>query len=104
MNEEEMNEVMMQGINRFLFWSWNFESVPYMMNVFGKRCRVMVPEVIVKAKWTCGVDHMVEKWLAATEHSEPAALFPMFYMELSADNRRALLQWVINNYKREMKL
>ena len=99
-----MNEAMMQGINRFLFWSWNFESVPYTMNVCGKKLRVMVPEVIVNAEWTCSVDHMVEKWFAVAEHSEPAALFPRFYMELSADNRRALLQWVINNYERELKL
>lgn len=51
MSQEERVEAMIQGINRFLFCNWNFDSVPYDMNVCGTIRRIMVPRVIVEAEW-----------------------------------------------------
>ena len=57
---------MIQGINRFLFCNWNFESVLYDWNVCGVIHHITVPRVIVEAKWTCSIDHIVDKWFDAT--------------------------------------
>lgn len=104
MTYDEKVEAMIQGVNRFLFYNWNFDSVPYDMNVYGTIRHIMIPRVIVEAEWNCDVDHIIDKWFAATKFSEPDAYFPRLYAELSVDNRRAFLTWIINNYKGEQQI
>lgn len=104
MTQEEITEAMIQGINRFLFCNWNFESVTYDLNVSGNVHHVVVPRVIVEAEWNCNVSHMINKWFEATKSGNPDAYFPRFYAELSSDNRRTFLTWIVNHYKGGQKL
>lgn len=104
MTQEERNEAMIQGINRFLFCNWNFATVTYKRNIGGEARYVTIPQVIAEAKWTCGVEHMIDKWFAATKSGNTDAYFARFYAELSNDNRRAFLEWIVTNYTKEQKL
>lgn len=99
-NEQLLVEAMAQGVNRFLFYCWNYELQAYRIN----NVEYNVPEVILKAEWSCSVDHMVRKWLDATQSGNSDAYFTRFYAELDADNRRALLNWIMCSYNGEIKL
>lgn len=102
--KEETKEAMIQGINRFLFCGWNFETTLCEVKMHGDICHVTMPRVIAEAKWSCNLEHMIAKWNDATRSGNPDAYFPRFYAELSVDNRRAFLEWIIENYKNEQKI
>lgn len=104
LKNEEVKEAMIQGINRFLFCGWNFETTLCKVRMNGDVCHVTVPRVIAEAKWNCNVEHMVGKWNEVTKSGNTDAYFPRFYAELSTDNRRAFLEWVIENYTKEPKI
>lgn len=97
-------EAMMKGANKFLFHNWNFDSAFYEYTLNGEKRNVLIPKVIVEAKWNCGVAHMIDKWRNATKDGNSDAYFAKLYADLSVDNRRALLQWIMENYKGEQKL
>lgn len=64
LKNEEVKEAMIQGINRFLFCGWNFETTLCKVRMNGDVCHVTVPRVIAEAKWNCNVEHMV--WSSPT--------------------------------------
>lgn len=101
---KEIKEAMIQGINRFLFCGWNFETTLYKTSAHGELRHITVPRVIIEAKWNCNVEHMISKWNEVTKSGNPDAYFPRFYIELSTDNRRAFLDWIIENYTKESKI
>ena len=97
-------EAAIQGINRFIFCGWNYDCVRY---TFRNSCGVYttyVPRVITETKWNCDLDHIVSKWSEATKSDNPDAYFVRFYAELSADNRRAFLNSIIDNYYSEQRI
>ena len=100
--KEKTKEAMIRGINRFLFYAWNYDTTVYETQQNGEMCRFFVPRVMIEAKWNCNVDHIVDKWCKAVQSGNPDAYFPRFYAELSADNRRAFLEWIIKNYTDEL--
>lgn len=97
-------EAMMKGANKFLFHNWNFESAFYEFNTGSVRRSVFVPRAIIETEWNCSVGHMVCKWLDTIKDGDSNAYFAKFYAELSIDNRRALLEWIMKNYKGEQKI
>lgn len=90
----------MNGINKLMFYSWNYDSFAF--DLYGNT--VYVPEVILKAEWTCNVEHMISKWLEATRNEDAHGYFSRFYANLDANNRIALMQWVLENYHDDISL
>ena len=52
----------------------------------------------------CPICHMVNKWQLATQSKDPHTYLIKFYTELDIQNRRLLLEWVLNYYNDEIKL
>lgn len=102
--DDNTKEAMIQGINRFLFYAWNFDSTVVRINVGGEVLLESVPRVVAEAKWNCTVSHMVEKWFKATKSGNADAYFQRFYAELSSDNRRAFLEWIVEHYCGEQNI
>ena len=98
-------KIAMIAINKWMFHGWNYESVPLTIKTpYGTTDTVNVPQFIKEVKWTCNTSHMLEKWNKATRTQDPDTYMTKFYAELDYNNRRLLLEWVIQNYNGERSL
>ena len=77
-------------------------EVPDFVN--GGSKTVHIPQFLAEAKWTCNLPHMIEKWNNACQPRNPDAYLVKFYANLDGDNRKILLEWVLQNYTDEKKL
>ena len=96
----ENMKIAMTAINKWLFHGWNYESVLVETASF-KGC---VPQFLKEVKWTCNLDHMIEKWHHAVKSRNTDAYLPAFYANLDGDNRKLLLEWILQNYNGEKPL
>ena len=86
------------GINKFMFFSWNYEMTQIERN--GRK--MCLPRFIVEAKWSCNLDHIISKWNGCiTDSKDSYAFLPRFYAELDGENRRALLDYVLEHREGE---
>lgn len=111
MNEKKIitdSESAVRGINKFMFFSWNFSSEYYeWTDWFGHARHEVLPTFIweLRDKWTCGFDHVVDKWHGVCEDSRSSHdLIPMFYGRMGAECRRIMLEWIVENYTDEQAL
>lgn len=103
--EERDLQMMMIGANKFQFHAWNYELVSYdYVDFGGEKKHTYVPRFIVEAEWNCNIQHMIGKWKSSLKSEDPDTYIPRFYAELSKDNRKAFLKWVMNNYDDEQKI
>lgn len=102
----EALKIGIEAVNRWLFYGWNYEmvnvEVPDFVN--GGSKTVHIPQFLAEAKWTCNLPHMIEKWNNACQPRNPDAYLVKFYANLDGDNRKILLEWVLQNYTDEKKL
>lgn len=96
----------MEAINRWIYHAWNYEMCPIAVPDYANNCskRIYVPRFLAEVKWTCNLQHMVDKWKLACLSQNESAYLMTFYANLDNDNRRALLEWVLENYTTERKL
>ena len=96
----------MEAINKFMYYSWNYNVIYHTwINCRGEKVTKVIPEFIAKVKWSCGIDHILEKWYVFTSKTNDAnAYMPRFYAELDDKNRQLLLEWVMTNYNNEKKI
>lgn len=99
----ENSRIAMAAINKWIYFSLNYDVVPY-TNKNNNNEIVYVPEFIPAIKWMCPICHMVNKWQLATQSKDPHTYLIKFYTELDIQNRRLLLEWVLNYYNDEIKL
>ncbi len=98
-------KIAMMAINKWLFHGWNYDVVPITITTpDGGTKTHYVPEFLKKVKWTCNINHMIEKWNYATRTQDPDAYMVKFYAELDNTNRKLLLEWVVQNYNDERSL
>ena len=99
-------KIAMIAINKWLFYGWNYKVVPMAVTTpGGVTMATYVPEFIKEVKWTCHISHMLEKWTAAATHSQTSdAYMVQFYADLDDNNRKLLLEWIIQNYNGEKPL
>lgn len=98
---EQMKSAL-YGIDKFMFFSWNYAMTETEVN--GKK--VCLPKFIVKANWSCSLDHIVSKWNSCTtdfkgNERDSYAFLPRFYAELDGENRRALIDYVMEHREGE---
>ena len=98
---EQMRSAL-YGINKFMFFSWNYAMTEFELN--GRK--MYLPKFIVEAKWSCNLDHIISKWKGCITDSkgndrDSYAFLPRFYAELDGKNRRALLDYVMEHREGE---
>lgn len=97
--------IAMIAINKWMFHGWKYKVVPMTFTTpGGVSVTPYVPEFLKEVKWTCHISHMLEKWNHATRSQDPDTYMTKFYAELDNNNRRLLLEWVIQNYNGEKSL
>ena len=94
-------ELMMIGINRFMYHSWNYQFSQKTVNMNGQD--IIVPRFVLEVEWDCPTPHMVTKWVEATRTGDSHSYMSRFYSELGTANREKLISWVMDNYSDEMK-
>lgn len=94
----------MEAINKWLYFGWNFGLVYHKWDGFSGIMAETIPVFIRDAKWTCSLDHMLDKWHEAIKSGNTDAYLVKFYSMLDGENRIALMKWVLENYDDEMKL
>lgn len=99
---KEQIETSVLAVNRFIFHAWNYKlDRDHILTAEGEHC---VPEFISKVPWSCNIDHLYIKWLHVyNKYGSSSAMFA-FYAELDSENRRALIEWVMENYHGEQKI
>lgn len=101
-------ESAVRGINKFMYFSWNFRSDYHeWTDIFGAERAECLPDFIweLKDKWTCGFDHIVDKWHGVCQDAGSSyALIPLFYGRMGGMNRRIMLEWIVENYTDEQSL
>lgn len=94
-----MNDIMktaMVSINKWMYFGWNYLTVEH----GGQH----LPKFLVEAKWTCNLEHMVSKWSNVTRKKNPHAYISTFYSELDMENRKAMIEWVMENFNDEKRI
>lgn len=100
-------QISIEAINKFMFYTYNFPSVPSGRTETDEDGNVMawyVPGFIMEANWTTNRDHMISKWIGFAKHYRYAEVFHKFYCELDCKNRKAMLEWIMTNYNSEQHI
>lgn len=100
-------QIAMAAINKWLYFGWNFQVQDYTYELADGTVRhEVLPRFLMEAKWTCNKQHMIGKWKRACDcnAADTNAYTARFYADLDIGNRKAMLDWVINNYNLERKL
>lgn len=102
----EALKIGIEAVNRWLFHAWNYDSVEFAVPDYANGCskRIIIPKFLAEAKWTCSLPHMIDKWKEACGSRNTDAYLVAFYASLDNENRRILLEWVLQNYTDERKL
>lgn len=108
--EKELNDLEsgILAVNKFMFYSWNFNSVCVEYdNGWGKHIQRVLPEFIwaLREQWPCNFDHIVDKWDGVCKDSDtPYDLLPLFYARMGSESRRIMLTWILQNYNDEQNI
>lgn len=101
---EEDKIVAMCGINKFMYFSWNYErSYGEWTDMWGKKHAEVLPKFIWEIEWSCNFDHVITMWEESTCTKDTYAYIPRFYGRLGGD-REKFLRWICENYNDEMAL
>ena len=84
----------MTAINEMFYYINNAE----MVKADGYMTSGWVPSVIDKCDWPCGHDHAVDSW-NSIDDMPIVNKFIVFYGNLDNENRKAMLNWILDNYK-----
>ena len=95
----DTTNTMVEGINKFLFWNWNYKSER------NSEDGHYYPDAVLHAKWHCNLQHLCDKWRSFAEREKNVSMANIsFYGELDNENRMAFLTWIVENYNDEHKL
>lgn len=101
----ESIKTAIKAINKWVFFGWNYTCVEHdWTDGYGEMRHEVVPRFLAEINWDCGFDHILSKWhLAVKEHNTDAYLVK-FYAELGIENRKLLLEWVMEHYNDEREI
>lgn len=104
----EALKIGIEAVNRWIFHGWNYDTTTVAVPdpAYDNKCAksLTVPRFLAEAKWSCNLPHMIEKLNSACRNKTADAYLVSFYAELDNYNRKALLEWVLQNYTDERKL
>lgn len=100
--KKEIDNIALKAINKFFYFSQNYVCDHAF---YSKGKTLYVPKFITDCKWSYGTAHIAEKWWnIVTNGNDSYGVMNRFYAELDNDCRITLLNWVLENYKDEIKL
>lgn len=101
----ENKQSAIQGMNEMFYYAMN---IPYVQityrNFGGGEHTKWVPTFIKEVPWNCNMLHMVEKWESCIEKCGAFGEFMYFYSLLDNENRRLLLEYILDNYTSGSKI
>lgn len=109
----ENMKIAIEAVNKWFYFTQNFEMAHYSWTRAGwvpcenpqdDICDRFLPEFIFKVRWTCGPDHIVDKWEAAVTCAGWRGAPLHFYGALDNTNRVALIEYVMANYNQDLKI
>ena len=99
----ENTKISMIAINKWFFYAMNYNVVPVEIEDFqGKRTEYLPDCFNAFPLWLRA--HLAGKWDSIYESYGSRAVLMVFYSELDWNNRKFLMEWVLNNYNGEQKL
>lgn len=99
----ENTKVAMTAINKWFYYAMNYNVVPIEIEDYaGKRTEYLPDCFNAFPKHLRG--HLAGKWNAYYEKYGSRAVLMVFYGELDSNNKKLLMEWVLNNYNGEQKL
>lgn len=70
--------------------------------VHGEQRDEVLPDFLFGVKWTTSLDHMVNKWNTACDHTDdPYGYFMRFYTDLDKENQERLVTWAVSKWNIE---
>lgn len=102
----EIDNIAIKAVNKFIYYTLNYEC-NQSIYVLGKP--YYVPKFLTDIAWGCPTSHMVEKWDALMHRQESGEIDAFgvmirFYITLDNNCKVKLLNWVLDNYKGELRL
>lgn len=101
--KKEIDNIALKAINKFIYYALNYEpnqSVYVLGNTY------WIPKFLTDIAWGCATSHMVEKWveLVNRQGDNTYGAMLLFYTSLDNECKIKLLNWVLDNYKGELRL
>ena len=97
-SESFEKKTMAKGVNRFLFYCWNYEGERNAVDGY------WYPSVILHANWTCDRQHICAKYMHSLDKVGSNFALADLYGDLDNNNRIVMLEWIMNNENHAPKL
>ena len=99
----ENMKVAMSAINKWFYYAMNYKVVEVEVTTFNGKETHMLPDFFNALPMHLRA-HIEGKWNYAYETYGSRAALMWLYGELDWDNRKAIMEWVLTNYKDEQKI
>ena len=99
----ENTKTAMIAINKWFYYAMNYNVVPMIVSGFDGEHTEYLPDCF-NAFPKYLRTHLKGKWDDLYERYGSRAVLMAFYAELDGNNRKLLMEWVLNNYNNEVKL
>ena len=99
----ENTKISMIAINKWFYYAMNYPVVPVEVADFDGTRNEYLPDFF-NAFPLYLRKHLMKKWNAYYEDYGSRAVLMVFYGELDGENKKILMEWVLNNYNDEQKI
>lgn len=88
-----------ESVNRFFYFSMNYPVNFFRWtDMWGNIHEDYLPDFIMCIEWTCGHEHMINKWKRTESDFGSMGRMNAFYADIDSDNREILVNWIMENY------
>jgi hypothetical protein len=99
----ENTKIAMQAINKWFYYAMNYNVVEIEIADYNGNRKEYLPDCF-NAFPLYLRGHLAAKWNTLYEEYGSRAVLMVFYGELDGENKKILMEWVLNNYNDECKL
>lgn len=88
-----------ESITKFFYFSLNYAVDFFKWNdIWGNEHEDFLPTFIMGANWGCNKDHIISLWKDAENETDYYGHMNCFFGKLDDGNRKALIDWMMENY------
>ena len=99
----ENAKVAMAAINKWYYYAMNYNVAPVEIEDYAGKRTELLPDCL-NAFPIHLREHLAKKWDTLYGLYGSRAVLMAFYGELDSNNKKLLMEWVLNNYNDEVKL
>ena len=99
----ENTKIAMQAINKWFYYAMNYNVVEIEIADYNGNRKEYLPDCF-NAFPLYLRGHLAAKWNTLYEEYGSRAVLMVFYGELDGENKKILMEWVLNNYNDEQKM